>query len=424
MTQIRNFDEANKALAAYIPPAGSMREKYTLERMRGLMAALGNPQNSLKVIHVAGTSGKTSTGYYVAALLRAAGKKAGLTVSPYIEQVNERLQIDLLPLPEAEFCAALQEFLPLVEKAGLNPTYFEVLIALAYWYFAKTRVDYAVVEVGLGGLLDGTNVVARPDKLCVITDIGYDHTEILGDTLELIAAQKAGIITSGNQVVMYRQPAEITDAIMAAAEKQKAQLIFVTEDDALKFPVTLPAFQCRNWSLAYAAYRLLQKRDNLSRLDEKDLVETMGTLIPARMERFKIGDKTVILDGAHNPQKLHAFLSAAKEAAAAKPMAALVSFMEAPEVKIMQNTAAAAMFCDSMIITQFTSAQDMPKKSQPAEDILKICQSNGYKAATVIKDQEGALNKLLESPEDILLITGSLYLVGQLRPIILQLAHG
>jgi dihydrofolate synthase/folylpolyglutamate synthase len=172
MLRIETFSEASKLLAKFIPP--DRPTSYTLDRMEQLMDYLGNPQNRLSVIHIAGTSGKTSTSYYIAALLHATGKTVGLSVSPHIDTIAERAQIDLRPLEESDYCEQLGIFLELIEKSGIQPSYFEVLVAFMYWLFDRRGVDYAVVEVGLGGLLDGTNVVDRSDKVCVITDIGFD----------------------------------------------------------------------------------------------------------------------------------------------------------------------------------------------------------------------------------------------------------
>src|SRR5712691_3519862 len=162
MHGMRNFAEARVALHAYVSSRPSERT-YTLERMMQLMAYLGHPQDTLKIMHVAGTSGKSATAYYAAALLMAAGKRVGLTVSPHAVEVNDRVQINLTPLPEQTFCQELSVFLGLVTKSGITPTYFELLIAFAYWEFVCQRVDYAVVEVGLGCMVDATNVITRRD---------------------------------------------------------------------------------------------------------------------------------------------------------------------------------------------------------------------------------------------------------------------
>src|SRR4051812_41410959 len=139
--QLKSFAEINEYLTRFYR---NQRVVYSLDNMRGLMNYLDNPQDKFKAVHVAGTSGKTSTAYYMSALLAAGGGKVGLTVSPHIDEINERLQINNQPLPEKEFCAALTEFLMLMEAGPIKPSWFEVMIAFAYWYFAKEKVDYAL----------------------------------------------------------------------------------------------------------------------------------------------------------------------------------------------------------------------------------------------------------------------------------------
>ena len=171
---IRTIEEAEAALLPYVPLVAQLTGKATtLERaIIPLMALAGNPQDRLKTVHIAGTSGKTSTSYYIAALLGAAGKTVGLTVSPHVDSITERIQINGQPLPDAEFCQELETFLDIVKQAPQPPSYFELLYAFALWVFGRRHVDYAVIETGMGGLYDATNVATRADKVCVITDIG------------------------------------------------------------------------------------------------------------------------------------------------------------------------------------------------------------------------------------------------------------
>ena len=195
MPQIRDFAHTRELLRKYESRA-ARPGSYSLENMRQLMNKLGNPQDSFKVIHVAGTSGKTSTVYYLSALLQAAGQTVGLTVSPHVDEVNERVQINLKPLPEKSFCQELGNFIDLVKQTSIKPTYFELLVAFAYWIFAKQKVDYAVVEVGLGARFDATNVLPAPEA-ALITNISLEHTRYLGKTVESIAWEKSHIIKPG-----------------------------------------------------------------------------------------------------------------------------------------------------------------------------------------------------------------------------------
>ncbi|MEO8785251.1 MAG: Mur ligase family protein, partial [Candidatus Saccharimonadales bacterium] len=325
MLQVKSLADVNKLLLTVFPPPYALKEAYNLDRMTILMRALDNPQNQLKVIHVAGTSGKTSTSYYAAAYLRAAGQKVGLTVSPHIEAINERVQINLQPLAETVFCRYFEEFINLKGVIESRPTYFEFMIAFAYWVFArKEKVDYAVVEVGLGGLGDSTNIIDRADKVCVLTDIGMDHMHILGDTIQKIAAQKAGIIKDHNQAFTINQDESVLAVFRRAVRRRQATLS-VVED--LPNGTDLAPFAWRDWQLAAATGQYVVQRDGLPSLTATQLSAASHTIVPARMEIFKIGDKTVILDGSHNQQKLAALAAGLKQRFGGQDIALLIGFV-------------------------------------------------------------------------------------------------
>ena len=416
--KITSFAEATEILNGYIPRPLDVRAVYNLDTIQALAAFLGNPQDKIRVIHVAGTSGKTSTAYYAAALLRAAGKNVGLTVSPHITEINERVQINLVPLPEAEFCSELGLFMEEVEKSGLKPTYFELMMAFAYWEFVRQQVDYIVVEVGLGGLLDGSNIVTRPDKVCVITDIGFDHMNVLGSTLTEIATQKAGIIHEGNAVFMHAQTAEVMDVVSKTCHQFHATLHVVTEDDAHIKNEGLPLYQQRNMGLAIAAvrYALDQEHDRIS----SELVHAAALAhIPGRMEVVHIGDKTVILDGAHNPQKLQAMTESLRAQYPETPMAALVGFVQSKEVSLAENAALIGEVANTIIVTPFGAAQEHGRDAIEPARVAEAFKTAGVSNVTIAADYEEAVQRILQVPERVVLITGSLYLISYVRPLLL-----
>lgn len=417
MPKITNFTEAQAALRQFYGDHATVT--YTLERIQALTGYLGNPQNSLKVVHVAGTSGKTSTSYYVAALLKAAGFKVGLTVSPHVDEVNERVQIDLAPLAEAEFCKALEEFIDQVNASGILPSYFELMVAFAYWEFARQKVDYAVVEVGLGGLLDGTNVITRQDKVCVITDIGLDHTAILGGTLDEIAAQKAGIIQPNNQVFVYEQTQDIMSVIEAAIAKQQATLQ-VLRPEVLPEASELPSFQQRNFGLAKAAVEYVLARDGHEALRQQQLQEAVTVHIPARMEILLHHDKTIIIDGAHNAQKLKTLLKAVQTKYPDQAVAALVGFVEGDTLRLEQSLDELMQATQTLIATSFYTEKDYPKRSFDSQKIVSYCVEHDFKNIQSTAEPAAALVMLLARPEPILLITGSFYLLNHIRPLLLS----
>jgi dihydrofolate synthase / folylpolyglutamate synthase len=415
--KITTLDQANQALYKFIPNGGKTH-KYDLRRMHALMDGLGNPQNKLKVIHVAGTSGKTSTAYFIRGMLQQAGVRTGLTVSPYVTSVTERVQVDGRPLPDADFARYVAEFLPLVKKINVKPTYFEVLMALVYWLFAKLQLDYAVIETGLGGTLDGSNVVHRADKVCVITDIGYDHTEFLGGTLESIAGNKAGIIWEGNYTVVQHQKRLVLDVVKHRAAEQHAKLRVIKNSRAA--PTELPLFQKRNWAVAAAAFDYVGKRDGLKPLTANQRAQVVAQQPPGRMEQYKVGDKTVILDGAHNGQKLTSLCDALRERGVTS--AAVLAGFKTSRSKLPEMLKALRAITAHLIITEFVVVADVGKVSHTADEVVEMAKAMGYASVEICKDQQQAFKALLARPENKLLITGSLYLVSQLRPTVMATA--
>jgi len=415
---IKNFSDAAEALNQFIS-SEPITGNYTLDTIIGLMEYLGNPQNQLKVIHVAGTSGKTSTAYYIAALLHAAGYTIGLTVSPHIDQINERVQIDLEPLEEATYCKELTEFLSLVDKSGLAPSYFEVLVAFAYWTFHRQGVDYAVVEVGLGGLLDGTNVVSRPDKVCVITDIGFDHIDILGNTLAKIAAQKAGIIHADNEVFMHDQPSEVMKVVEEVSRANHAQLHVIKPQ--VGGASNLPTFQQRNLELANSVAQFVLKRAGHLPLTEGQIQEAARVYIPGRMEIVPYQGKTIVMDGAHNEQKIGALVYAMQQRFPNQTISLLVSFGQNKQASVRQSLKLLHKLSDSIIITQFRRGQDEVRIAMDPDELSEYARKAGFTSVISEKDPLKALSLLQQSDTQIGLITGSLYLLENFREIILKI---
>ncbi len=415
--KIASLADVTEILNAYIPRPLNVRAVYNLDTIRALADFVGNPQDRFRVLHVAGTSGKTSTSYYAAALLKAAGKKVGLTVSPHITNVNERVQIDLLPLDEREFCDELGIFMDEVEKSGLKPTYFEIMMTFAYWEFAQQGVEYAVIEVGLGGLMDGSNIVTRADKVCLITDIGFDHMGILGTTLPEIAAQKAGIIHENNAVFMHEQSTEVMKVFRRTTEQMHGDLHLVKpdRDTALAF---LPLYQQRNIAVAEAAVAYALDKT----LSQSVVNEAATVHIPGRMETFVIGGKTVILDGAHNPQKIQAMAESVREAYPDRQVAAIVGFVQSKEMSLAENAQIISSLTSHIIVTAFGASQEQGSPSIDTQIVADVFRAAGSDVSIAAPHAE-AIAALMARPEPVLLITGSLYLVSYLRPLVLALAH-
>jgi dihydrofolate synthase/folylpolyglutamate synthase len=394
------------------------RHHYSLEHMHELLAHLGHPEKQLKVIHVAGTSGKTSTAYYAAALLKQAGMRVGLTVSPHVDRVNERVQIGMKPLPELEFCRDFAKFWELLKHTRVIPNYFETFAAFAMWEFAARNVDYAVIEVGMGGLLDSTNVFDDPGKVCVITDIGYDHMQILGETLPEITAQKAGIIKLNNTVFCNRQGEEVMEVIRSTAAQKRADLHVLGshgEPAGLEF---LPLFQRRNFGLSLAAVRYVLERSELPTLGGEAVLEAAHTPIPARMQEIKLGDKTLILDIAHNEQKLRALMESVRAKYPGQPVATLLSVptRESSLPKAIDSVKQMAKGSAHLILTALTADE----KSPGLKKLLETCRDAGYESFETVPNPKEAFEALRARPEPLLVATGSTYLLNRIRPLLLS----
>jgi dihydrofolate synthase/folylpolyglutamate synthase len=413
---IRTIQEANTALQPYVPLVAQLTGKdTTLQRIEPLMKLLGNPQDKLQVIHIAGTSGKTSTAYYLSALLAASGTTVGLTVSPHVDSVTERVQINNEPLSEAIFAQELTEFLAIVQTAPEPPSYFELLYAFSLWVFVRHNVDYAVVETGMGGLHDATNVVTRSDKVCVITDIGFDHTHILGTTLSEIATQKIGIVHEHNEVFTYIQGDDVMAVFQDWVAKHHAALHSMTQADeqqasGLDFS-GVPNYQERNWLLAYRAYRYLVERDSIQNLTREALLKTLHIHIPGRMDIRKLAGKTIVMDGAHNTQKMSAFVDSFRELYPDIKPAIVIALKHNKEYQGVADLLSG--LAGRVIITSFDSSQDLPVQSMDPQVLAQAFDQ--HLPVQVIVDPLAAMRALLQAPEQVGIITGSFYLLSEIR---------
>jgi dihydrofolate synthase/folylpolyglutamate synthase len=290
--------------------------KLGLETMHELARALGSPQDRLRFIHIAGTNGKGSTAAFCESCLRAAGFRVGLYTSPHLVSVRERIQINRVPITEADFGLGME----IVEKAGAQseqePTFFELMTALALWYFAREKVDWVVWETGLGGRLDATNIV-KP-AVCIITNIGLDHQQYLGQTLAEIAAEKAGIIKEGVSVVCGAEIEDAASVIRETAISRGSDVTFIhgrvkLENLGLRGCKQLARIQGHEFELgligshqilnaacAWEALRGLTPRENLRLSDEILAHGLTGTEWPGRFEVLS-EHPLIVIDGAHNP---------------------------------------------------------------------------------------------------------------------------
>jgi len=409
---IESIAEAEAALRPYVPLVTELTGKdTTLDRIAPLIKLLGDPQKKLRIVHIAGTSGKTSTAYYMAALLKEVDQKVGLTVSPHVDSITERVQINGEPLTDDKFCEYLSEFLEIIADAEEKPSYFELLYAFALWVFAREKVDYAVVETGVGGLHDATNAAKRADKVCIITDIGFDHMTLLGNTLAEIAAQKIGIVHPGNEVFTYKQVDDVMQVFEKWCNDKSATLNIVEEQKSSESE--LPQFQERNWNLAYACYQYLQMRDSLQNLTRQEISNSQQVIVPGRMQQVEVQGKTIIMDGAHNEQKLQAFISSFRQMFPDVKPAVLLALKIGKEYSTV--TPLIADLADSVIVTTFDTTQDLPAKAIDPNMLAQALKEAGTENVQVITAQKEAVKVFLEQTDTVGVITGSFYLLSQIR---------
>jgi dihydrofolate synthase/folylpolyglutamate synthase len=283
--------------------------KFGIDRMRALVAGLGDPDLAVPCVHLAGTNGKGSTAAMLDAIFHAAGWRTGLYTSPHLVRLGERVQVDRLPLTEAEIVAYTRELRPVAEAVARDvpedhPSFFEFMTAMALFQFARKRCDLVIVETGLGGRLDATNIVVP--EVAVITSIGLDHCEMLGDTLALIAAEKAGIIKPGRPVVMGRVPPEAETVIRRVAAERGSPVHSVRAEfgeDISTYPTTHLEGDYQRWNAATATLvaRCFPARWRLT----PDVIARglHATAWPGRWERTRLADgRLLVLDASHNAE--------------------------------------------------------------------------------------------------------------------------
>jgi len=406
-----------------------------LERQKFILNCLDNPQNKYKVIHLAGTSGKGSTASYLSNLLKNHGFKVGLTVSPHIFDIKERIQINNKNISQKEFVFLLNKIIGAIEKtkeSGFgNPTYFEIIVAMFYFAFYHYKVDYAVIETGMGGLMDGTNVVDSENKMAVITRLGLDHTKILGKNISQIAYQKAGIIQKKNSVVSLWQNGKARLVLDKRAKDKETKVLYVKDGvnyknvhlqkEALIYNYsfqdlilkkllinTIALYQVENSALALSVLKVISGRNNFN-IDKKIVKKTLRNFrFPGRMEVLKIKNSTVIVDGAHNPQKMSALIKSLKFSFPKQKFVFIVAFKQKKEAKRMLEKI--IPMASEIILTSFmVNDQDMAAISQNNEKIVKILKSLNFEQYQIVENKELAIKKAVEKSKYVVL-TGSLYL--------------
>jgi len=402
-----------------------------LARVSHLLGLLGDPHRRLKTVLVGGTKGKGSTAVMITGILRAQGLKVGLTVKPHLVDYRERIQVAGRKIPQPDLAALVDQVRPAVEAGrGLAwgpPTYVETTVAMAFLYFAQQQVDLAVVEVGIGGRLDATNVLEP--LVSVLTPISYDHTEILGDTLQEIATEKAGIIRPGGRVAAAPQPDEALRTLVRVCEAKQARLVLVGRDVEARieatslagvratvrglratYPVRLPLLgrhQATNAATALAAVELLA--DHSIPVSADAVRRGLATVRwPARIELIDARPYTIV-DAGHNPASMAALRDTLQELLGGRRLVLVFGMLATKDYRTV--TALIAPLAAAVVTTTPDNPHALPAAALAAEVRRYTSQ------VTAVPDRREAVERgrALAGPEDVLLVAGSVYLVGTAR---------
>ena len=409
--------------------------KPGLERMQPLLARLGNPQKELKCVHVAGTNGKGSTCALLASILQRAGYRTGLYTSPHLTDFSERIRIDGEEIPNDEVVRLAQRVLTEAEDCraeGFPLTEFELITAMAFLWFREQNCAVCVLETGLGGRCDATNVIESP-LLTVLTSISLDHTKILGDTIEQIAFEKSGILKPGVPCVCYPDlPRAAEGVIRTTAQVQSARLVVAPLKDLTfvdtslrgtrllterSMPLTLPLLgehQMKNAAVVLACVKELRALG--WEIPDSAVQEGFENVsFPARMEVLS-ETPPVLLDGAHNPEGTAALAKAVKKYVTKKRMIGVCGMMED------KNVREAVRKLDGVMEKVYTVAPDSPL-AMSAQALAAEWERRRIDAEPVSSVQEALEKALQEGAQRGVLVCGSLYLAGEARPLLKKLLN-
>lgn len=411
-------------------------------RSQAFLELLGNPQDDRPAVHIAGTSGKGSVVAMLAGLLQAHGKNIGSYSSPHVYTLRERWRHNGQLVGGEELAKEVATLYPgiiqLAKTEWGHPTYFEITTALAFLLCRTWQVDYAVIETGMGGLYDTTNAISRPDKLAIISELGLDHTHILGNTLGEIAGQKAGILPpGGNAIVLEPTDVSAAEVIAHTARERQTSVRYIRPANYQNVRVssegtffdyhgdglTLPnlqlglmgAHQAKNASLALAALEFLAERDGFA-IDESAVRKALqDTRLPGRFEQRNVHGHTAIFDGAHNPQKLGALAATLAAMYPGRQFTWLMAFGKTKDAQ--HSLERLAPLVTHLVVTRFFGNQDLTlssKAGEPAE-IAELARRAGISSVKIEPDSHAALKLAAAAAGDMpLIVAGSFYLLGEL----------
>lgn len=419
----------------YINDKNKFGSRLGLDTIGKLLELLGDPHLDMNYIHIGGTNGKGSTSAYMASVLKEAGYRVGLFTSPFLERFNERISINGIDIPNhrlGEITGKVKEKIDIMlEKGYEHPTTFEIVTTIAFMYFKEENVDYVILEVGLGGRSDSTNIIEK-SLASVITTIDYDHVEVLGDTLDKIAYEKAGIIKENGLVISYPQQDMAFDVLERVSKEKGAELVKCPmenveihelnefgsvfdfkygEDVFINIKIQLLGeYQVYNASLALFTLLNLRDRGLIEVTDEEIRKGFEKAKWNGRLEVLK-RNPTFLIDGAHN---LQGAKNLANSISMFKYNRLILGLGILGDKDVEHMVEVLAPLADEIIITEV----DMPRKMK-AEELEKIAKKYNSNT-TVEKDKRKAIDRACElaNSDDLIIFAGSLYLIGEIRSIV------
>lgn len=428
-----------KEAMEYINCTAKFGSNLGLLRIKKLLEYMGNPEKDIKCIHVAGTNGKGSVSSMISRILADSGLKVGTYTSPHLERFTERITINDKEIPEDDVARIISSMEPIINRiigeGYEHPTEFEIITAMMFKYFSENKIDCGVIEVGLGGRLDATNVITP--LISVITTISIDHVDILGDTLGKIAYEKAGIIKEHGTVVVYPQEAEANEVIKRVCSESKATMIAVKSEgvilkshsiDGQIFDLDINGESYENLSIKLLGrHQLLNAKTAITavkalsifkiHIDKSSVYKGLSNVRwPGRLEVMG-GDPIILLDGAHNLQGIESLVDALKIYFKYNKLVLVMGVLRDKEVREMCEKI--MPLADTIITTLPTS-----HRALPAQELDKIAASFCSDIFT-FPHSEDAYRKGIEKTNkgDLLLFCGSLYMIGNIRTILQEKGH-
>ncbi|MCA9372010.1 hypothetical protein KC726_03875 [Candidatus Woesebacteria bacterium] len=432
---LKTIPEILDYMDAFVHEATSA--EYMLLRAKDLLNRLGNPQRQLRVVHVAGTSAKGSTVFYTAALLHAHGYTVGSSISPHLVHLQERVKINNAPIADDLFISYFNELVPTIEDMKRSsfgsPSFFEIMMALAFYVFYKEHVDFAVIETGMGGRYDASNTVDRDDKIAVITKIGFDHMKFLGNTLPKIGNEKIHIVKDHNLALSMAQKPQVEALFKAHARKHQTTIRFIKEGEAyvirkqeqgvitfdfhyndcqfdgLKL-CSLARYNVENVSIALAACYEALKREKKS-LDRRAVQRVLQhDHLPGRFQEVLINGNKIILDSAHNPQKMATFIHDLTRVYPDTTFRFILAFKKGKRYKKMLEYI--FPLASEIVLSQFEGEnQGMRLVSSDSFKLEQELNEMGFSKTKTIKLDQ-IYSFLQQKTKEVTIITGSMYFVG------------